>query len=161
MSESRDDIDEVRPMGSARPLTAAAEMGLDSLGREPQSLRDQRAAQRRSIARRAMFNSTAINITGVAGLNDALKQSSILGLRGTCHDMPDVGNHSVKASLNIGIANADANEPAPDIPDCRFFTDPGRAMVTAIVPTSVRSKGPFFAGSLRGRLISTMGRPPR
>src|SRR6516164_643176 len=64
-------------------------------------------AARRAIARgQQVFNSVVINITGVGGLNDVLNQPSISGFCGTCHDTPDVGNHSVKAPLNIGIANA-------------------------------------------------------
>src|SRR6516165_8939521 len=66
-------------------------------------------AARRAIARgQQVFNSVAINITGVAGLNDLLNQPSIAGFCGTCHDTPNSGNHSVKAPLNIGVADAGA-----------------------------------------------------
>jgi cytochrome c peroxidase len=62
-------------------------------------------------------------LRGVAGLNDALNLPSIAGFCGTCHDTPDVGNHSVKAPLNIGIANAGANKPpALDISGLPIFT---------------------------------------
>ena len=68
---------------------------------------------RRSIARgEEVFNTTKINITGVAGLNDALNVASIPGFCGTCHDTPNVGNHSVKAPLNIGVADAGAKSSA-------------------------------------------------
>jgi cytochrome c peroxidase len=79
---------------------------------------------RQSIARgEEVFNTTNINITGVAGLNDVLKVTSIPGFCGTCHDTPNVGNHSVKAPLNIGIANAGANSPpALDISGLPVFT---------------------------------------
>src|SRR5215475_5895981 len=53
-----------------------------------------------------IFNGTQINITGVTGLNDALGLETIPGFCGTCHDTPNVGNHSVKAPLNIGVSNA-------------------------------------------------------
>src|SRR5260370_32538803 len=106
------------------------------------------ADQRASIVRgEQIFNGTQINITGVAGLNDALGLPTIPGFCGTCHDTPNVGNHSVKAPLNIGIANAGANSPpALDISGLPVFTlrctsgpnagqvfvvtDPGRPMIT-------------------------------
>jgi hypothetical protein len=58
-----------------------------------------------------LFNNTPISITGVGGLNDTLTQPTIAGFCGTCHDTPDVGDHSVKAPLNIGIANAGNGSP--------------------------------------------------
>src|SRR6266849_5320764 len=70
------------------------------------------AAHRRSVARgEDLFNNTPINIVNVAGLNDVLNKPTIPGFCGTCHDTPDVGNHSVKAPLNIGVANAGADSP--------------------------------------------------
>jgi uncharacterized repeat protein (TIGR03803 family) len=49
--------------------------------------------------------------TGVAGLNDVLNRPSISGFCGTCHDTPNAGDHSVKAPLNISVANAGAQSP--------------------------------------------------
>jgi hypothetical protein len=67
---------------------------------------------RRSVARgEQLFNKTGINITGVSGLNDELKVDSIPGFCGTCHDSPNVGNHSVKAPLNIGVPDAGDKKP--------------------------------------------------
>jgi cytochrome c peroxidase len=67
---------------------------------------------RQAIARgEQVFNSVPITITGVGGLNDALGQPSISGFCGTCHDTPHSGNHSVKAPLNIGVANAGEESP--------------------------------------------------
>jgi cytochrome c peroxidase len=44
-------------------------------------------AKREQIARgEEIFNSKAINITGVAGTNDALQPTSVAGFCGTCHD---------------------------------------------------------------------------
>ena len=64
-------------------------------------------AARAAIARgQAVFNTKPIAITGVAGINDALGVDSLPGFCGTCHDSPNVGNHSVKLPVNIGIANA-------------------------------------------------------
>ena len=122
------------------------------------------ADHRRSIARgERLFNTTKINITGVAGLNDALNLPSIAGFCGTCHDTPNVGNHSVKAPLNIGIANAGANKPpALDISGLPVFTlrctkgplagqifvvtDPGRALISGNCADIGKVKGPILRG---------------
>ena len=107
--------------------------------------------------------SLAINITGVAGLNDVLGKTSIPGFCGTCHDTPNVGNHSVKAPLNIGVANAGANRPpALDISGLPVFTlqctqgpltgqafvvtDPGRALITGNCADIGKVKGPILRG---------------
>jgi len=122
------------------------------------------AKYRASIARgERLFNTTKINITGVTGLNDALAQSSIPGFCGTCHDTPDVGNHSVKAPLNIGVANAGADRPpALDISALPVFTlkctqgplagqtfvvtDPGRALISGDCADIGKLKGPILRG---------------
>ncbi len=119
---------------------------------------------RRSIARgEGVFNTTNINITGVAGLNDALNIASIHGFCGTCHDTPNVGNHSVKAPLNIGIADAgDKSPPALDISGLPVFTltcmkgplagqiftvtDPGRALISGQCADIGKVKGPILRG---------------
>jgi hypothetical protein len=122
------------------------------------------AKQRMSIARgQGLFNTTKINITGVNGLNDVLGAKTIPGFCGTCHDTPNVGNHSVKAPLNIGIANAGADKPpALDITGLPVFTlkctkgalagkvftvtDPGRAMITGNCADIGKLKGPILRG---------------
>jgi cytochrome c peroxidase len=127
-------------------------------GRSPKSER------RQAIARgEELFNTTKINITGIAGLNDALNQPSIPGFCGTCHDTPNVGNHSVKAPLNIGVANAGADSPpALDISGLPVFTiwctsgplagqmvevtDPGRALITGKCADIGKVKGPILRG---------------
>jgi cytochrome c peroxidase len=126
-------------------------------------------AARRSIARGEMlFNNTPITITDVAGLNDTLGVAQIAGFCGTCHDTPDVGNHSVKLPLNIGIANGGANNDNPDldIGDLPVFTlscvsgpntgktytvtDPGRALISGLCADIGKVKGPILRG-LAGR----------
>jgi cytochrome c peroxidase len=120
--------------------------------------------RRRAIARgEELFNTTKINITGVAGLNDALNQPSINADCGTCHDGPNVGNHSVKAPLNIGIADAGKNSPpALDIGDLPVFTiwctsgplagqlfevtDPGLSLITGKCADIGKLKGPILRG---------------
>jgi cytochrome c peroxidase len=122
------------------------------------------AEAREAVARgEALFDNTPINITGVAGLNDALNQPSIAGFCGTCHDTPSAGNHSVKAPLNIGVANAGANAPpALDIADLPVFTvqcvagpqsgqsfivtDLGRAMISGNCADIGKLKGPILRG---------------
>ena len=54
-----------------------------------------------------LFNETSILITNVAGINGPRdrSQAPIAGFCGTCHDSPNVGNHSVTLPIDIGIAN--------------------------------------------------------
>jgi hypothetical protein len=123
-----------------------------------------KSERRQAIARgEEVFNTTNINITGVAGLNDMLGQPIFLGGCRTCHDTPNVGNHSVKAPLNIGVANAGAdNPPALDISGLPVFTiwctsgplagqmvevtDPGRALITGKCADIGKVKGPILRG---------------
>jgi len=92
-----------------------------------------------------------------------LGAQSISGFCGTCHDTPNVGNHSVKAPLNIGIANAGPNSPpALDISGLPVFmlsctsgpltgqsfvvTDPGRALISGKYADIGKVKGPILRG---------------
>ena len=113
----------------------------------------------RSIARgQKLFNTLPIPITGVAGLNDVLKVDTINGFCGTCHDSPNVGDHSVPAPLNIGLA--DVSQRTPDLPLVTVMcsatgvitqvTDIGRAMVTGKCADIGKFKGPILRG-LAGR----------
>jgi hypothetical protein len=112
------------------------------------------AQDRKSVARgEEVFNTTKINITGVAGLPD-----TPVGFCGTCHDTPNVGNHSVKAPLNIGVANAGTDSPPGlDISGLPVFTlecggqpfvvtDPGRALITGNCADIGKVKGPILRG---------------
>jgi cytochrome c peroxidase len=119
---------------------------------------------RRSVARgEEVFNNTQINITGVAGLNDDLNTPSISGFCGTCHDSPNIGHHSVKAPLDIGVPDAGAKKPPVlDISGLPVFTltctqgplagqvykvtDPGRAMISGKCKDIGRFKGPILRG---------------
>jgi hypothetical protein len=61
---------------------------------------------RASIARGQMlFNTFPITITGVAGLNDIPGLSTVNGTCTTCHDSPNVGNHSVPLAIDIGVTD--------------------------------------------------------
>jgi hypothetical protein len=112
---------------------------------------------RASILRgQSLFNSKPINITGVAGLNDDLNLVSIPGTCGTCHDSPNVGNHSVSAPLNIGVGDLTSALDLSYLPvitlrnktthETRTTTDPGRALVTGQWKDVGRLKGPILRG---------------
>jgi cytochrome c peroxidase len=126
-------------------------------------------ASRQAVARgEVLFNNTPITITGVAGINDQPGLTTVNGFCGTCHDTPDVGNHSVKLPINIGIANggSDNNNPGLDIADLPVFTlscvsgpnvgktytvtDPGRALISGKCADIGKMKGPILRG-LAGR----------
>jgi len=117
-----------------------------------------------SVARgEEVFVTEPINITGVAGINDVLNQPTFSGFCGTCHDTPNVGDHSVKAPLDIGIADAGSNTPpAVDISGLPVFTlqcnqgplagqtfvvtDPGRALISGNCADIGKVKGPILRG---------------
>jgi hypothetical protein len=112
---------------------------------------------RARIARgQALFNSKPINITGVAGLNDDLNLASIPGTCGTCHDSPNVGNHSVSAALNIGVGDLDSALNLSYLPvftlqnkttgEITRTTDPGRALISGLWRDIGRVKGPILRG---------------
>jgi hypothetical protein len=103
-----------------------------------------------------VFNTKAINITSVAGLNDTLNQPVIAGFCGTCHSSPNVGDHSVGLPINIGVA--DVTSPL-DISYLPVFTlqniatgqtvqttDPGRALITGQWADIGKFKGPILRG---------------
>lgn len=113
--------------------------------------------RRASISRgQALFNSKPINITGVAGLNDDLNLASIPGTCGTCHDSPNIGNHSVAAPLNIGVGDVNSSLNVSYLPvitlenkithDTVRTTDPGRALITGLWKDIGRLKGPTLRG---------------
>jgi cytochrome c peroxidase len=126
-------------------------------------------ASRQAVARgEVLFNSIPITITGVAGINDQPGLTTVNGFCGTCHDTPDVGNHSVKLPINIGIANGGPNNNnlGLDIADLPVFTlscvsgpnvgktytvtDPGRALISGKCADIGKMKGPILRG-LAGR----------
>jgi hypothetical protein len=115
---------------------------------------------RRSIARgQQLFNTKTFTISGVAGLNGATFSNgvtvpaSIQGTCTVCHDTPNAGNHSVKAPLDIGVADP---AKAPYLPvytlrnltpgDTVQTTDPGRAMITGRWADIAKFKGPILRG---------------
>jgi hypothetical protein len=111
---------------------------------------------RRAVARgQALFNTRAINISGVSGINDEAafgKPANLVGTCTTCHDTPNGGNHSVVAPLNIGLT--DASRRTADMPlytlrnkttgEIVKVTDPGRAMIDGKWSHIGRFKGPML-----------------
>lgn len=116
---------------------------------------DGRNAARLAVARgQLLFNGKPIEIEGVKGLNDVLGVRTIHGTCGTCHDSPNVGNHSVAAPLDIGLT--DESRRTPDMPlyilknkatgATIHTTDPGRALVTGRWADIGKFKGPVLRG---------------
>lgn len=114
---------------------------------------------RASVARgEQLFNTFPIPITGVAGVNDMLGQETVMGTCTTCHDSPNVGNHSLPLGLNIGITDY-PGRPGLDISGLPVYTiqcnaggapiqttDPGRALVTGRCADVGKTKGPVLRG---------------
>lgn len=126
-----------------------------------------RPAARAAIARgQALFNTLPITISGVTGLNDAPGvPSSFTGFCTTCHDSPNVGNHSVALAINIGVTDFPP-VPALDITGLPVYTiqcsagaatpigksssfqttDPARALITGKCADVGKTKGPILRG---------------
>jgi cytochrome c peroxidase len=108
------------------------------------------AAQRQaSIARgQQIFDGRPFQITNVGGLPDQQ------GTCSTCHDTPNVGDHSVALPLDLGLAAANRRMPDEPLYTLRDtatgatvqLTDPGRALVTG----QLADAGKFFVPVLRG-----------
>ncbi len=111
-------------------------------------------AQEAVLRGEKIFDTRPITISGVAGLNDATGLPAMQGTCTTCHNTPNVGNHSVSAPLDIGIA--DASHRTPDQPlytlrnvstgEVRQTTDPGRALITGKWADLNKVKGPVLRG---------------
>jgi cytochrome c peroxidase len=116
-----------------------------------------RSAANASVARgEALFNTKPIDITGVAGVNDTLGIASLVGTCGTCHDSPNVGNHSVSLPLNIGVGDLTSPLDVSYLPVFTLqnnttgarvqTTDPGRALITGLWADVGKLKGPILRG---------------
>jgi hypothetical protein len=117
--------------------------------------RDPRGRARAAIARgERLFNAMPIAIRGVAGLNDVTGAPVIHGSCSSCHNAPNIGNHSMALPVNIGIA--DASRRTPDMPLYTLTnratgktvqtTDPGLAMLTGKWADIGKFKGPILRG---------------
>jgi len=124
-------------------------------------------AEREAIARgEALFNTHQFTISGVNGLNrfpfDPLGANPITGTCATCHDAPNVGNHSEKLALDIGVS--DSAPPGLDVSGLPVFaiactdtsgplqgqvfhvTDPARALISGNCADVGKVKGPILRG---------------
>jgi cytochrome c peroxidase len=129
---------------------------------------------RAAVARgQEIFNAKPINITGVAGINDDVSAGglvpggipSLQGTCGTCHDTPNVGNHSFPTPLNIGTGDPGPTNPAlnlggldvsylpkitvcriPGRHDCKTTTDLGQALIDGKFDHVGKIKGPILRG---------------
>jgi len=104
-----------------------------------------------------LFNTAPLTITNVRGLNDSAAVGHATSFQGTCttcHDAPNVGDHSVSLPIDIGIT--DGSRRTPDMPlytlrnlttgDLRQTTDPGRALLTGRWKDIGKFKGPVLRG---------------
>ena len=114
---------------------------------------DARARRAAILRGQTLFNSRTIDIKNVGGLNDATGLPVIKGTCGTCHDSPNVGNHSVSAPLNIGVSDIDGPLDVKYLPvitlrrkghgnEVVTTTDPGRALITGKWADIGKVKGP-------------------
>jgi cytochrome c peroxidase len=137
------------------------------------------ANPRAAVARgEAIFNSKPIDITGVAGINDDVATGglvadgipSLQGTCGTCHDTPNVGNHSFPTPLNIGTSDPGASDPSTSLggldisylptitvcktdpatasptSNCKATTDLGQALIDGNFDHVGKIKGPILRG---------------
>jgi len=131
----------------------------------------------RIAAGEKVFNTAIATITKVRGLNDnpALGSPAVIkGTCTTCHDTPNVGNHSFPLPLDIGTSRIAAFESDPDIiaglkklsaPDLPIYeisgcpdpanpsakityytSDPGKALISGKCGDVNRGKGPILRG---------------
>jgi cytochrome c peroxidase len=140
-------------------------------------------AARQSIARgEQLFNTLQIPISGVAGINDDVAAGGLVaggiptlqGTCGTCHDTPNVGNHSFPTPLNIGTGDPSPSspfvslggldvsylpqitvcktDPTTGLPtnNCKTTTDLGQALIDGKFDHVGKIKGPILRG-LAGR----------
>jgi len=115
---------------------------------------------RLAIARgQAIFNTKPITLGAVSGLNNETFSNGVTlpasfpGTCTVCHDSPNVGHHSVKAPLDIGLTEPSV---APFLPvytlrnvvtgETVRTTDPGRALITGKWRDVNRFKGPILRG---------------
>lgn len=139
-----------------------------------------REAARRAIADgERIFDTAPLILTTVRGINDSAalgKPDKVVAHCSTCHDAPNVGDHSLPVPLDIGTSHATlpstesdpqiaaglAELSMPDLPvylisgcpnpfnpgqPVSFYTsDPGRALITGKCSDVNRIKGPILRG---------------
>jgi hypothetical protein len=119
------------------------------------SARDPYTAAREAVVRgQDIFNTRGFTIAGVRGVNDVLGAAALAGTCTTCHNTPNVGNHSTSLPLDLGLTTAGVR--TPDLPLYTFrskatgevlqTTDPGRALITGKWSNMSEFKGPVLRG---------------
>jgi len=132
-------------------------------------------AQQASIARgEKIFNTAPLKITNVRGINDNTSLNSPAAVQGsctTCHDTPNVGNHSLPLPLDTGTPRIAADETDPNIiaalaqlsqpslpiyqitgctannkPVTYVTSDPGKGLFTGLCSDINRVKVPILRG---------------
>lgn len=139
--------------------------------------RENDRAREEIAAGEVLFNTHPLTVTSVRGLNDNASLGSPAAIAGTCttcHDTPNVGNHSVALPLDIATSRQADYESdtaiiaalrelsAPDLPvyeikgcpdpanpgqTVTYYTsDPGKGLVTGLCADVNRGKGPILRG---------------
>lgn len=101
-----------------------------------------------------LFNEHLLTITDVGGFNDALGLDEIPGTCSSCHNSPNVGNHSLGLPLDIGLTDASRRTPEMPLYTLRHkvngatvqTTDPGMALITGKWDDIAKFKGPILRG---------------
>ena len=138
---------------------------LDSGGRDPY------VNARQAVARgQEIFNTRGFAIANVRGVNDLLGVATLPGTCTTCHDTPNVGNHSTSLPLDLGLTTAAMR--TPDMPLYTFrnkttgevlqTTDPGRALITGKwlfkgpILRALVARAPYFHNGLAPTLADVV-----
>jgi cytochrome c peroxidase len=89
-------------------------------------------------------------------LNDDLNLATLRGTCGTCHDSPNIGNHSLPLAINIGAGDLTSPLDVSYLPiitlqnkatrEIKSTTDPGRALITGFWNDVGKVKGPILRG---------------
>jgi cytochrome c peroxidase len=122
---------------------------VDSWGQDPYV--DGRTAVARG---QEIFNTRRFTIANVRGLNDVLGVTALPGTCTTCHNTPNVGNHSTSLPLDLGLTSAAMRTPDMPLYTLRHkatgeivqTTDPGRALITGKWNDMSLFKGPVLRG---------------
>src|SRR5258708_5212736 len=164
-------------------LFAAWENGGNPYDEDSDSRGDRREARSEIAAGEVLFNTAPLTISAVRGLNDNAALGNPASFKGTCttcHDTPNVGDHSLPLPLDIGTGHTPRtgfeNDPniqkgiaeldEPDLPvflvsGCKspfgaeqpvsfYTTDLGKGMISGLCSDLNRVKGPILRG-LAGR----------
>jgi cytochrome c peroxidase len=160
-------------------LFAAWENGGDPYRDYDRGGHRRREARSDIAAGEVLFNTAPLTISAVRGLNDSPALGNPLSFKGTCttcHDSPNVGNHSLPLPLDIGLGHSPRagleNDPniekaiaelnEPDLPvflvsGCAspfgagqpvsfYTTDLGKGMISGLCSDLNRLKGPILRG---------------